>query len=89
MYEGPKMNPMGVTMSIIAFIKYVQGLHDVGYLIDMDKPIKDHVPTNSPHYAKHAVVANGLEKEKTAKTARPIPSFGGTPRRTRRSQART
>ena len=27
--------------------------------------------------------ANGLEKEETAKTARPIPSFGGTPRRTR------
>ena len=42
------MNPMAVTMSIIAFIKYVQGLHDVGYLIDLDKPIKDHVPTTAP-----------------------------------------
>ena len=87
MYEGPKMNPMGMTMSIIAFIKYVQGLHDVGYLIDLDKPIKDHVPTNAPHYAKHAVKANGLEKEESAKTARPIPSFGGTSRRTRSSRS--
>ena len=52
MYEGPKMNPTAVTISVITFIKYVQGLQDVGYLIDLDKPIKDHVPTNARLYVR-------------------------------------
>ena len=83
MYEGPQFDSVAATMSIMTFIKYVQGLHDVGHLIDIDKPIKDHVPTNSLHYAKHAAEANGLEKDAADKSSRPIPTFGGTPRRRR------
>ena len=33
-YEGPRMDPVAVTMTMMSFIKHIQSLSDVGHLID-------------------------------------------------------
>ena len=85
-YDGPRLDPVAVTMTMMSFIKHIQNLPDVGYLIDVEKPIQEHVPTNSPHYAKHAAEANDLQKKEGDTNARPIPSFGRVSTRARAAE---
>ena len=71
-YDGPRMDPVAVTMSMMTFIKYIKSIPEVGFLIDTQTAVKNLVPTNNIHYAKHAAEANGLQKEQSAEHTRPI-----------------